>query len=101
MSKAAYSSDLIAHIAKLANISLSDDQLASLTTSMKPVMEHMNAIGGLDLSKVAATSRTNEEVNVWREDEVRPSISQADALKNAHKTHDGFIVIPSLFENRD
>ena len=85
-------------LAKLANLNLSKKQEEDLEKSIPIVASYMDEIKNLDVDDIAETTRVTEEENVSREDIVEPSLSQKDALKNAKKTHNGFFVVPAIFE---
>lgn len=87
----------IENIAKLANINLSDEQIASLSSSMASILSYMEEILELDVDNVPETTRMTEEANVWREDVVEPSLSQTDALRNGKST-DGYFVVPPILK---
>jgi aspartyl/glutamyl-tRNA(Asn/Gln) amidotransferase C subunit len=61
----------------------------------------METIKQLDLADVPETSRTTEEENVWRDDEVKLSFSQAEALQNAAKKYKGFYLVPLVLIGKD
>ena len=88
----------VKHLAKLANLELSKKQEEDLEKNTPAVITYMDEIKNLDVDGVAETTRVTEEENVWREDIVELSLSQADALRNAKKTRRGFFVVPGIFE---
>jgi aspartyl-tRNA(Asn)/glutamyl-tRNA(Gln) amidotransferase subunit C len=51
-------------------------------------------VSELDLSDIEPTAHPLDVVNVWAEDEPRPSISVDDALANAPDRHGGFFKVP-------
>jgi aspartyl/glutamyl-tRNA(Asn/Gln) amidotransferase C subunit len=61
----------------------------------------MDEIKNLDVDNIPETTRVTEEENIFREDVVEPSLSQADALKNAKNTRNGFFVVPYVFEKEE
>ncbi|HEX8932058.1 MAG TPA: Asp-tRNA(Asn)/Glu-tRNA(Gln) amidotransferase subunit GatC [Patescibacteria group bacterium] len=88
----------VKNLAKLANLQLTSHQEENLNQSITAVIAYMDEIKNLDIDNITETTRTTEEENVLREDIVEPSLSQADALKNAKKTKNGFFVVPAIFE---
>jgi aspartyl-tRNA(Asn)/glutamyl-tRNA(Gln) amidotransferase subunit C len=101
MAKKNISSVPIAHVAKLANLQLTPEQLTKFEQSLNSIVGHMQEVADLDLSKVPSTARVIDEENILREDVVEPSFSQVDALKNAKHTHDGYFMVAHVFENKD
>jgi aspartyl-tRNA(Asn)/glutamyl-tRNA(Gln) amidotransferase subunit C len=90
----------IEHIAKLAHLNLTPEQLKTYKGHLGSILGHMQEITKLDLSTVPLTARVIEEENIWREDEVRPSFTQEEALQNAKNTHDGFVMVKAIFEDK-
>lgn len=91
----------ISHLAKLANVKLTKEQEKILSESIPTVIAYMDQIKNLDLAKIPETSRVTEEINILREDEIEPSLTQKEALSNAKKTHNGFFVVPFVFEKEE
>ena len=69
--------------------------------SIPVVIDHMEEIKTLHIPKVIATNAVTEEVNIYREDIVEPSLTQEEALKNAQNTYNGFFVVPYVFEEAE
>ncbi|HEX7042346.1 MAG TPA: Asp-tRNA(Asn)/Glu-tRNA(Gln) amidotransferase subunit GatC [Patescibacteria group bacterium] len=88
----------INHIAKLANIPLGDSEKEKLEKQLEETLKHVERLNEIDTSKVEGTNEVTGLKNVWREDEVTPSLFQAEALMNAKKVHKGFFVVPVILE---
>ena len=101
MSKTVISPTQTEHIATLANLTLTLEQLATQSQNLTAILDYMEGIKSLDLANIPATARVTDEQNVWRADQVTPSLPQAAALKNAKRTHQGYFVVNSIFGERD
>lgn len=88
----------IAHTAKLANLPLSESEKNKMTKQLEETLEYIGRLKEIDTSNVEGTNEVNNLVNVWREDEVKPSLSQEKALMNAKNTYNGFFVVPVILE---
>ncbi len=86
----------VEHIAKLARLKFSDEELKEFTGDMNKILEYMEKLNELDTSKVEPLSHPVEQVNVFREDKIRESIDSEDALKNAPKSDDEFFKVPKV-----
>jgi len=73
----------VAHVAKLARLTLSDAELDRFTEQLGQVLEHANDMSSLDLENVEATSHPFGLVNVVRDDVVRPSLDRDEVLAMA------------------
>ena len=88
----------LSRIAKLANLTLSPAEKNSLNKQLEDILEYINSLNKIDTSKVEETNEVNNLLNIWREDEVRPSLSQEEALMNAIRTYNGFFVVNAILE---
>ncbi|HJJ92304.1 MAG TPA: Asp-tRNA(Asn)/Glu-tRNA(Gln) amidotransferase subunit GatC [Methanocorpusculum sp.] len=82
----------VLHIAELADIGLTTSELGKFT-------EQFNAI--LEYFAILDTLNTDNElerplINVFREDTVKTSLSQEEALANTHNPEDGYIRAPRV-----
>ena len=75
--------DQVLHVARLARLRLTDDEVESMTGELSSILDHIEKIGELDLEDVAPTSHVIELENVMRADEPRPSLSRDVALAEA------------------
>jgi aspartyl-tRNA(Asn)/glutamyl-tRNA(Gln) amidotransferase subunit C len=91
----AISRDEVLHVARLARLELSEDELARFAEQLSAILEAVGKVSELDLSGVEPTSHPLELSNVWAEDEPRPSLSADDALANAPDREDDFFRVPA------
>ena len=85
--------DQVLHVAKLARLRLSDEEVERMSGELSKILDHVETIGGLDLDGVPPTSHVLELENVLREDTPRPSLPRDDALEQApDPARDGFRV---------
>jgi aspartyl-tRNA(Asn)/glutamyl-tRNA(Gln) amidotransferase subunit C len=75
--------DEVLHVARLARLDLTDDEISRLQEQLSAILEAVGKVAELDLADVEPTAHPLELVNVWRDDEPRPSLSVDDALANA------------------
>ena len=79
----AISRDEVLHVAKLARLDLSDDEVERFRQQLDAILEAVSKVAELDLSDVEPTAHPLELVNVWADDEPRPSLAPDEALANA------------------
>jgi len=92
----AISEEQVRHVALLARLALSDEQVARLREDLNSILGHIDAIQQLDLEGVEPTAHPLDVVNVMREDCVKPGLSREDALLNAPETDGTAFVIPQI-----
>lgn len=83
----------VLHVAKLARLKLTDDEVEKMTGELSKILEHVERMEALDLEGVEPTSHVVALENVLREDVPRPSLPRERALEQApDATGDGFRV---------
>ena len=75
--------ETVLHVARLARLDLRADEVDRLTTELDAILEAVSKVAELDLAGVPPTSHPLDLVNVWADDEPRPSLSLGEALANA------------------
>lgn len=75
--------DTVMRVAHLARLDLRPDEVDRLTGELGAILEAVSKVGELDLSDVPPTSHPLDLVNVWAEDEPRPSLPLEDVFANA------------------
>ena len=87
--------DQVLHVARLARLELSDDEVDQMASELSGILEHVDRISELDLADVEPTSHVVALENVLRADEPRPSLERDQALANAPDPVDGAFRVPS------
>jgi aspartyl-tRNA(Asn)/glutamyl-tRNA(Gln) amidotransferase subunit C len=88
------SEEQVRHVATLARLGLTDEQIASLGVELNDILVQIDLIQSLDLDGIEPTTHAGSVVNVTRPDVARPCLDQADALLNAPEQQDGAFLIP-------
>jgi aspartyl-tRNA(Asn)/glutamyl-tRNA(Gln) amidotransferase subunit C len=93
------SRDDVAHVARLARLQLTDEELDLFTDQLGAVLDHAADVEALDVDDVPPTSHPLPLENVLRDDTVRPSLDRAEVLAQAPAVEaDQFRVPPILGE---
>jgi aspartyl-tRNA(Asn)/glutamyl-tRNA(Gln) amidotransferase subunit C len=82
------------HVAHLARLELREDEIERLGAQVAHIIDAVSKVSELDLSDVPATSHPLDVVNVWGEDEPRPSLAVSEALANAPEREGDFFRVP-------
>jgi aspartyl-tRNA(Asn)/glutamyl-tRNA(Gln) amidotransferase subunit C len=82
------------HVAHLARLDLRDDEVERLGAQLNDIVEAVSKVSRLDLADVPPTSHPHDVVNVWADDEPRPSLPVADALANAPERDGSMFRVP-------
>ena len=90
----AISRDEVLHVAGLAWLALTDDEVERLTEELDKILDAVGIVSELDLADVPPTSHPLDLVNVWAEDVPHESLAREDVLANAPDTHDDMFRVP-------
>jgi aspartyl-tRNA(Asn)/glutamyl-tRNA(Gln) amidotransferase subunit C len=82
------------HVAKLARLELTDDEVERLTGELSAILDAVSKVSELDLSDVPPTSHPLAVVNAWAEDEPRPSLSLDEVFANAPERDGDLFKVP-------
>ena len=79
----AISREEVLHVARLARLALTEDEVERLTDELAAILDAVGIVAELDLAAVPPTSHPLDVVNVWDDDEPRESLSLDDVFANA------------------
>jgi len=85
----------VLHVAKLARLGLSDEEVETMAGELSGILEHVDRIAALDLDEVEPTSHVVELENVLRPDVPHESLSPDVALASAPDPENGAFRVPS------
>lgn len=85
----------VLHVAKLARLRLTDDELKRMSSELSGILEHVERMNKLDIEGVEPTSHVVDLVDVLRADEARPSWPKEEVLKAAPDPAEGAFRVPS------
>jgi aspartyl-tRNA(Asn)/glutamyl-tRNA(Gln) amidotransferase subunit C len=88
----------IKYVAHLARLALTPEEEEQLGAQLGNILHYIEKLNQLDVSQVEPTSHAVPLVNVTREDVVRPSLSNEEALKNAPSKANGLFLVPKIVE---
>ena len=90
--------DDVLHLARLARLSLSDEEVTRLSTELSAILEHFTALAGIDTEAVEPTAHALPLANVMRADEIAPSLTRSEVLSNAPAEEDGMFRVRAVLE---
>jgi aspartyl-tRNA(Asn)/glutamyl-tRNA(Gln) amidotransferase subunit C len=88
--------DEVAHVAYLARLGLTDEELTRLEGELNHIVEQYAKLAELDTEAIAPTAQTIELENILRDDLVTPSLPVEAVLGNAAARQDDFFVVPAI-----
>ncbi len=90
--------ETVEHVAELAKLGLSEDELAAFAEQLSAILDYAAILQRLDTGAVSPTASVVGLENVMRDDVVTPSLSQEDVLANAPRRHAGQFQVPAILD---
>jgi aspartyl-tRNA(Asn)/glutamyl-tRNA(Gln) amidotransferase subunit C len=87
--------DQVLHVARLARLALTEDEVETMARELSGILEHVDRISQLDLDQVEPTDHVVDLENVLRPDEPRPSWPRERMLEQAPDPAEGAFRVPS------
>ena len=88
--------DEVLHVAHLARLDLSEEELATMTGQLDTILSYFDKLGELDTSGVEPTTHAHSTVNAFREDVVDSSLTREQALANAPEDNGEMFTVPRV-----
>ena len=86
----------VAHVAHLARLALTDEEIELFTGQLAAVLEHAADVAALDTAGVPPTAHPLPLTNVTRSDEVGPALDRDEVLSQAPAAEDGQFRVPRI-----
>ncbi len=86
----------VAHVALLARLEVTEDELDMFTGQLADILEHANDVEALDVSGVEAMAHPLHLRNVFRADEIVPTLDRDEVLGQAPAAEDGRFRVPRI-----
>ncbi len=89
----------VSYVAELARLDLTQDEKLLFQGQLETIVEYVDKIGGVDVSGIEATLHGLPLTNVFREDEVVPSVARERFLANAPDLSGDEFRLPKIVED--
>ena len=86
----------VAHVAHLARLTLSEDEIEVFAAQLAKVLDHFQDVARLDTSQVPPTAHPLPLRNVLRRDEPGPCLDRDEVLAGAPAVEDGRFRVPRI-----
>jgi aspartyl-tRNA(Asn)/glutamyl-tRNA(Gln) amidotransferase subunit C len=97
----AISREQVEHVAHLARLGLTDDEVDRLQDQLSQILGAMQVIDRVDTSAIPPTAQVIPLHTVMREDDVRPSLPVDAVLKNAPRRQGDLLRVPPVLEGAE
>lgn len=104
--RARVSIDEVQHVAELANLQLTADELPAMARNLDAMLGYIEQLGELDTADVPAMAQVAEALGMTpalagetlRQDQVKPSVDRAAVMAEAPETNGAFFKVPKVIE---
>lgn len=86
----------VQHVANLARLQLSENEIERMTEQLDTILSYVEKLDKVDTEGVPVTTHTQQVVNAFREDVVRPSLDREAALSNAPEDNGESFTVPRI-----
>ncbi len=88
----------VGQVARLARLALHGEEAEQFGKELSKIFSYIEKLNELDTSEIEPTSHVLSLANVFRDDEVRPSLPVEKALENAPERDGSFFKVPKIIE---
>lgn len=88
----------VEYIARLARLNLNAEEIKLLEKQLEGILSYIDKLKEVNIEGVSPTTHVLPLKNIFREDEVKPSLACEDVLKNAPSKKDGFFKVPPILK---
>lgn len=97
----AITADEVKHVAKLAKLEFTDDELQMFAGQMDDIIKMVQQLGEVDTEGVPVTSTVAEAKNVMREDEAVKGTDRDKLMHNVPQKDKGFVKVPAIIDESE
>jgi aspartyl-tRNA(Asn)/glutamyl-tRNA(Gln) amidotransferase subunit C len=87
------------YVAQLARLKLSEEETSRFQSQLSQVLGYVEQLDGLDVSKIEPTAHAFPQFNVYRKDEIKPSLPVEEALQSAPQKLNDLFKVPKVIES--
>lgn len=98
MAKSKLTKSEVKHIAKLANLKLSEKEIKKFSSQLSETLDYVDILKKLGTKGVEPTSQVSGLENITRKDKPKPPLNQKEVLSGASDKHNNLFKIKAIFE---
>lgn len=88
----------VEYVAELARLSFDEDEKEGLAEDLNQILSYVEKLGELDTENEDIIVNPYYIENKFREDEITPSMSLEDVIKNAPETLEEYVLVPTIIK---
>ncbi len=86
-------------VAKLARLEITEGEKEVFAEQLSSILDYVEQLKAWDTTGLEPTATVVGQTNVFREDQVRPSLSADQVLANAPEQEGGFFSVPKIIQD--
>ncbi len=83
-------------LAKLARIEYKDEEVEKMQKELNDIFNHIDKLNEVNTDNIKPLIQINSDILELREDEIKVSLSQKEAMKNSPETLEGLLIVPKV-----
>ncbi len=93
------SKEEVEHVARLARLEVTEAEKEAFSQQLSSILSYFEQLKGVETTGVEPTATVLEQTNIFREDQVRPSMAPDKVLANAPDHEEGYFRVPKILES--
>ncbi|MGD0751078.1 MAG: Asp-tRNA(Asn)/Glu-tRNA(Gln) amidotransferase subunit GatC [Anaerolineales bacterium] len=89
--------DMVKHVAFLVRLGILEEEAQAFSHQFTAIIDYFHLLNEVDTQNVKPACETSSTQNVMRPDELRPSMSRQDFMKNVPHQDGAFVQVPLVF----
>jgi aspartyl-tRNA(Asn)/glutamyl-tRNA(Gln) amidotransferase subunit C len=86
----------VQYVAKLSRLEITPEETAKYTQQLGNILNYIEQLNKLDTTNVEPMAHVLDMKNVFRKDEVKPSLTQEEVLSNGPEVQAGHFKVPKI-----
>ncbi len=90
--------DMVKHVALLVRLGLTEEEAREFSHQFNAIIDYFHLLNEVDTASIPPANASTQATNVLRADQVAPSMSREEFLKNAPHAEGSFVRVPGVFD---
>ena len=90
--------EMVKHVALLVRLGITEEEAREFSHQFNAIIDYFHLLNEVDTASVPPANASGPSSNVLRADQVAPSMSREDFLKNAPQAEGSFVRVPGVFD---
>lgn len=83
-------------VAKLSRLELKEEEIEKIQVDLNDIFKYIDELNEVETENITPLTQINREITQFRKDQVKPSLTQEEAMKNSPEVAEGMLVVPKV-----